>query len=431
MSRLNPQARAQAVLLDVFQGYSLTEALQTELQSSSTHKALIQELCYGTLRWYDRLSFTLQQLMPKPLKEKDLDIEILLLLGLYQLRDMKFPAAVSVMETVNAVTKPWAKGLVNAVLRNYLRQTDALIAAEKNNETAFFSHPQWMLNLWKKAWPEHWQTIAHANNERPQMSLRINLSKISKLDYLALLKQHELLFQDVNDIASAVILEEAKEVEDIPGFSQGLVSIQDLGAQYLMSILPLEENLKILDACSAPGGKLSHLLETAIAPMAITAVEIDELRLVKIKQNLKRLDFKGRVDLHCADILEPETWWDGVYYDRIIADVPCSATGVIRRHPDIKLLRRASDLKSLAETQEQILQTLWSTLAPDGILIYITCSVCPEENEQVIKQFLETTADAECLAIEMPLGLALKYGHQCLPGLYAGDGFYYARLKKR
>lgn len=431
MKGVNLQARAANVLCDVIlEGYSLDDALSHALKKNNAQKGLLQELCYGTLRHYERLVYILDQLLQKPLKKGDGDIEILLLLGLYQLQEMRMPEAVSVAETVNAVQKTWAKGLVNAVLRNFLRAKASLTAEDNMPASALYSHPQWMLDLWQKAFPQHWQTICKANNERPPMALRINLARIEKEAYCRLLTESNLAFHDVPLIASAVILDKAMGVESLPGFNEGLVSVQDCGAQVLISLLELKPELNILDACSAPGGKLLHLLESADPSVKVTAVEIDPNRLLKIKDNLQRLHYKNRAKLITADILEPKAWSQGELYDRIIADVPCSATGVIRRHPDIKLLRQEEDIDEFAVTQYAILETLWLALKTEGILIYITCSICPQENEELIQQFLAYNPDAHCLPIHAQQGLALTYGYQFLPGLYPGDGFYYAKLQK-
>ncbi|MCD6045313.1 MAG: rsmB [Gammaproteobacteria bacterium] len=431
MKAVNLQARAANVLCDVIlEGYSLDDALNHALKKNSAQKGLLQELCYGTLRHYERLVYILDQLLQKPLKKGDGDIEIILLLGLYQLQEMHMPEAVSVAETVNAVQKTWAKGLVNAVLRNFLRAKTTLIAEENMPENALYAHPQWMIDLWQIAFPQHWQAICTANNERPPMALRINLARIEKKAYLALLRENNIAYHDVPTIPSAVILEKAMSVESLPGFNEGKVSVQDSGAQILISLLDLKPDLNILDACSAPGGKLLHLLESADPSVKVTAVEIDPNRLLKIKDNLQRLHYKNRAKLITADILDTKAWSQGELYDRIIADVPCSATGVIRRHPDIKLLRQEEDIDEFAATQYEILETLWLALKTRGILIYITCSICPQENEELVQQFLAYNPDAHCLPINAQQGLALTYGYQFLPGLYPGDGFYYAKLQK-
>lgn len=432
MKAANLQARATAVLIDVLlEGYSLDEALNYALKKNKAQKGLLQELCYGTLRHYERLMYILDQLLNKPFKRDDADIEILLLLGLYQLQEMHMPQAVSVAETVNAVgKKSWAKGVVNAVLRNFLRRQETLAIENNLPETALYLHPQWMIELWRSAFPEHWQSICKANNERPPMALRINLARITKPAYLALLTENNLAFRDIPTISSAVILDKAMNVDALPGFNEGLVSIQDVGAQYLSSLLDLQPELTILDACSAPGGKLLQLLETADASVKVTAVEVDADRMLKIKENLQRLHYKNRVKLITADILNLKAWWDGTLYDRIIADVPCSATGVIRRHPDIKLLRQPEDIRQFAQVQYDILLSLWQCLKPGGLLMYITCSICPQENNHLIQTFLENQSDARALPIVCEQGLSVKPGIQFLPGFYEGDGFYYAKLQK-
>ena len=431
MKTINLQARANNVLCEVIlEGYSLDEALSHAFKKNNAQKGLLQELCYGTLRHYERLVYILDQLLQKPLKKGDGDIEILLLLGLYQLKEMHMPEAVSVAETVNAVHKTWAKGLVNAVLRNFLRTKNTFITEDNMPESALYLHPQWIIDLWKEAFPQYWQAICKANNERPPMTLRINLARIEKEAYCALLNENNITFHNVPTIPSAVILDKAMGVDTLPGFNEGIVSVQDCGAQVLISLLDLKPELNILDACSAPGGKLLHLLENADPSVKVTAVEIDPNRILKIKDNLQRLHYNKRAKLVTADILDTKAWSEGECYDRIIADVPCSATGVIRRHPDIKLLRQERDIEQFAITQYEILETLWLALKPGGILIYITCSICPQENEELIQQFLIYNPDAQCLPIVAQQGLLLQYGYQFLPSLYPGDGFYYAKLQK-
>lgn len=433
MKSLNLQARAIAILQTVLvDGHSLDEALSQALKKNSKENALLQEWCYGTLRYYDRLIYTLEPLLRKPFKKQDSDIEIALLLGLYQLQETRFPPAVSVAETVNALShKPWAKGVVNAVLRHFLRQQDNGTSSQNVPESALYSHPQWMIDLWKKAFPEQWKNMCEANNTRPPMTLRINLSRIEKSAYLDVLTQAQIAFQDIPALSSAVILEKAMNVDHLPGFSEGLVSVQDSGAQYLPALLALQPELAILDTCSAPGGKLLHLLETAPASVKVTAVEIEEKRMQKIEENLRRLGYSKRVKLIHADILKPDTWGDKhTLYDRIIADVPCSAMGVIRRHPDIKRLRQPKDIAQFAAIQSKMLNTLWAYLKPNGLLIYITCSTCPQENDQVIKAFVESEKTARSVPIQLGCGLSTLYGTQLLPGLYEGDGFYYAKLQK-
>ena len=432
MKSLNVQARATKILFSVlYKKNSLDDALSTAFKKESSNKGLIQELCYGTLRHYESLSYLLNQLLKKPFKKDNAELEVLLLLGLYQLRYLHFPPAVSVAETVNAVSQPWAKGLVNAILRNFLRQQETLLKEIDNSPVALYEHPQWMLSLWQKAFPHHWQSICHANNAHPPMTLRIHLAKMQKTDYLAQLTAKEIAFQDIPFLPSAVALQQPLLVEKLPGFHEGSVSVQDCGAQYTPLLLNLEENLSILDACSAPGGKLSHLLEVAPTSIHVTAIEINADRIERIKENLARLHKDKSVQLIQADILKPATWWNDQLFDRIIAHVPCSATGVIRRHPDIKRLRQEEDIAQLAKTQLNILNTLWSCLKVEGLLLYITCSICPEENDDVIGSFLATHIDATCLPLtQIKEGVALQYGHQLLPGLYPGDGFYYSLLKK-
>jgi len=345
---------------------------------------------------------------------------------------MRTPDHAAVSETVAAceqLGKKWAKGLFNAVLREFLRKKEATLDKVDKNLTAKFSHPKWLLEKIKSAWPDHWQEILSANNDRPPLTLRINLAKISRDDYLKQLSGLDIEASEHKISQTAVTLAKPISVFDIPGFSDGIVSVQDAASQLAAELIDLKPGLRILDACAAPGGKAAHILECEAELEELIALDIDERRLGKVKQNFKRIGLHGK--LLCGDAANPPSWWDGQQFDRILLDAPCSATGIIRRHPDIKWLRKESDIKKLALTQMQMLAALWPLLKQGGMLLYSTCSILPTENAELIAHFLDEYSDASEIPINKEWGVALPKGRQLLPGLEDTDGFFYARLQKQ
>ncbi len=436
---MNPRAVSARILDQVcFHGRSLSQALSQALDSlpdkAKKQKPLIQEICYGVLRDYPRLSAIIEGLLKKPFKAKDGDIQSLLLVGLYQLISMRVPDHAAVSETVAAtkdLKKPWARSLANAVLRNFLREKDQRIKQAEQTEEVCWSHPQWLVDEIRTAWPDQWEKILTANNQRPPMTLRVNLSKNSAEAYLAELAASDIPAESSAIVASAVQLTQPVDVDTLPGFTEGRVSVQDAAAQLAAELLQLKSGQRVLDVCAAPGGKTMHILETA--DVDLTAVDIEEGRLEKVKQNLQRLGQTAR--LLVGDAKEPETWWDGQRYDRILLDAPCSATGVIRRHPDIKIHRRATDIIALVELQAQILDAMWLLLKPGGMLLYATCSVLPRENSEQITTFVKKSPDATLVSIpvsnDASWGRVSGAGRQILPGESGMDGFYYACLKKQ
>ncbi len=429
---MNPRAVSAQILSKVcFQGRSLSQALSQALDNlqDKAQNPLIQEICYGVLRDYPRLSAISEGLLKKPFKAKDGDIQSLLLVGLYQLIAMRVPDHAAVSETVAAtkdLKKTWARALVNAVLRNFLREKDQRIKQAEQTEEGCWAHPQWLIDEIRIAWPDQWEAILTVNNERPPMSLRVNLSKNGSEDYLVELAAADIQAQASTIVASAVQLTRPVDVASLPGFAEGRVSVQDSAAQLAASLLQLESGQRVLDVCAAPGGKTGHILEAA--DVDLTAVDIDAERLEKIGQNLQRLGQTAR--LIVGDAKEPDTWWDGKAFDRILLDAPCSATGVIRRHPDIKILRRATDITALVELQAQILNAVWLLLKPGGMLLYATCSVLPRENSEQLAAFTDKCLDATPISIDTDWGRTSGAGRQILPGENGMDGFYYACLKK-
>ena len=386
----------------------------------------LKEYCYGVMRWYFLLNSELEQLLDKPLRKKDRDIHALLLIGCYQIRYMRTPSYAAVTETVNAsriLKKKWAAGLVNGVLRSFERQQQELFDLLEDHEKQAF--PLWLAQRIQAAWPDQQQDIMQASNERPPMTLRVNRQKISRDNFINSLSTHDVLTEVGTITSTAVYLTEAMDVQAITGFSDGLVSVQDEGAQLAAEILACEDGQRVLDACSAPGGKTAHILER-YNNIDMTAVDNSATRLERVKDNLQRLNLQAKMVV--GDMREPGVWHDNTPYDRILLDVPCSATGVVRRNPDIKFLRREDDLAPLQATQAKILHKAWSLLKPGGHLVYATCSILPEENEQIVASFLASQDDASHDPIIADWGLDRSVGRQLLPGKH--DGFYYARLIK-
>ena len=386
------------------------------------NSALVKALSYGLVRHYYALVFYLKPLIKKPLKNKDLDIQLALMLGAYQLLYMRTPDHAAIHETVEAVKnlkKQWATRFVNGVLRQLSRNKPDITTLPI--QTNF---PDWLAKIIKTAWPQHWQTILSASDQTPPMHLRINQQQTTTEDYL-----HQLETHDISATASAlphgITLDKATDVKTLPGFQQGMVSVQDLAAQQVVQLISPQPNQRILDACAAPGGKCCHILEQA-PQCHLTAIDIDPQRCQSIVANLGRLQLKACV--LSGDACKQD-WWDGELYDTILIDAPCSGTGVIRRHPDIKLLRRDSDITQLAELQLNILSHLSRLLKPTGQLVYATCSIMPAENDQVIETFLHQNNTWSAKTLSLPYGFATSHGWQCLPDTGSVDGFYYAVLQ--
>jgi len=395
-------------------GRSLSDALE-RLETGSSLGAAVQDLAYGTLRYLGLLDALLGELLRKPVKPA---LHALLLAALYQLRARPRTSHTTVDQAVRAVSRlePAAKGLANAVLRNYLREADALVA-RCNSDTAHYSYPQWWIDHVRAAWPQHWESVLNAGNLHPPMTLRVNRRRLTAEQYLAKLGERGLAGELVG--AQAILLERPVPIESVPGFGAGEVSIQDAGAQLAAPLLDVRPGMRVLDACAAPGGKAGHILE--LADCALTALDSDPARVPRISDNLARLGFSARVV--CGDCSSPAGWSDGGLFDRILLDAPCTASGVVKRHPDIKWLRRESDIAQLAATQGRMLDALWQQLAPGGKLLYATCSVFPQENAQTIDFFLARSNGARRLP------LAELEGGQLLPDA-RHDGFFYALLEK-
>ena len=427
---MNTRLIAARALSRVLQeGQSLTAVLESALKAveSGKDRAFIQALCYGVCRFYHRLDFILSELLDKPLKDQD--VKALALVGLYQLKYMRVKPHAAVSETVLAARKkPWAKALINALLRGYLREQDSLEQKADNVQYAAVSHPDWLIKQIEQDWPQQAQQILLENNQQPPMALRVNLARISRDQYLQQLSEWGIEAVAVSFCPSAIILDKPAAVDLLPGFAEGLVSVQDTAAQLAAGLLDVQAGHRVLDVCAAPGGKAAHLLECQPHTRELVAVDIDASRMQRVSDNLQRLKLSAR--LVVGDAATPQGWWDGQFFDRILLDAPCSALGVIRRHPDIKLLRRAEDIKPLQALQLNILHAIWPLLAPGGIMLYATCSILKQENEQQIGAFLAEHPDAVELPIDAAWGFVGSHGRQIMTGESAMDGFYYARLGK-
>ncbi len=395
---------------------------------SGQDKAFIQALCYGVCRTYYRLDFILGELLDKPLK--DLTIKALALVGLYQLRYMRVKPHAAVSETVLAARKkPWAKALINALLRGYQREQDSLEWKADNTRYSAVSHPVWLIKQIEQDWPRQAEHIFLENNRQPPMVLRVNLARLNRDQYLQKLSALDIPAVAVDFCSSAIILDKPVAVDLLPGFLEGLVSVQDTAAQLAAGLLDVRAGNRVLDVCAAPGGKAAHILEFQPHLKELVAVDVDEFRMQRVSDNLQRLKLSAK--LVVGDAANPRDWWDGLLFDRILLDAPCSALGVIRRHPDIKLLRRAEDIKPLQALQKNILNAVWPLLAQGGVLLYATCSILKQENEQQIDTFLMKHSDAVEMPIDAAWGFAGSHGRQIMTGESAMDGFYYARFRKQ
>ncbi len=429
---MNCRNIAVQILLRVLKdGQSLTVALESLLSrvEYAKDRAFVQALCYGVCRQYFKLDLIVSRLLSKPLRTKDLDIKVLLLIGLYQLQFMRVKPHAAVSETVAAAKKKsWAKSLINGVLRRYLREQGSLEQLADDNRQARYSHPEWMIGLIKNSWPQAVESILKANDQAAPMVLRVNLRQGSRANYLECLAECGIAAQALKFCDTAIILDQAVAVERLPGFNDGKVSVQDSAAQLAAQLLDVQAGHKVLDMCAAPGGKTAAVLERQSAVKSMLAIDIDELRLGRVRENLARL--KLQAETRIVDASKPGHWSESQAYDRILLDAPCSALGVIRRHPDIKILRRESDIAALQHLQNRILNVAWALLAPGGVLLYATCSVLKQENEWQIESFLKQHNDAVEVRIDAAWGISRPVGRQIVPGMDQMDGFYYAKLCK-
>lgn len=436
---------AHAVSQVIHQGRSLEPVLQDFFSSRDDGQgndnggispAALQALAFGTLRWYPRLACWIDALSSRPADQLQPQVQALLAVGLHQLEFSKHPAHAIVHQAVEAADllgAARAGGLINAILRKFLREQGALRERAQQEPVGRFAHPQWLIDAIRNDWPDDWEQILAANNQPPPMWLRANRRRNTAAGYLALLAAKEMnATAPLEQAPAAVLLAEPVDVRELPGFEDGLVSVQDAGAQLAALLLDAQAGMRVLDACAAPGGKTCHVLERTPDLAELVAVDRSAARLKQLEQNLVRLKLQARIVV--GNAARPDDWWDGKSFQRILLDVPCSATGVIRRHPDIKVLRRPTDAASLAAEQLRLLRSLWPLLEAGGCLLYASCSVLRAENEKVIAAFLDgepAAAERKPLEGAFPGKHPAGPGVQILPGQAAMDGFYYACLEKR
>lgn len=420
----NIQLAASQIIQQVLEdGRNLNQVLDESMRRkavwTSSQRAALQDISYGALRFHGQLRAMLELLLHKPLPDRR--IYYLLLAALYQLQYSKAAQHAIVDHAVRSaqMLNPRVSGLVNAILRNFLRSQASLLEQATQRAEGKFNYPQWWITELQSQFGEHGDSVLEAGNQHPPMTLRVNRRRGTMDEYAARLEQQDLPARRI--APDALQLVRPVTVDKLPGFFDGLVSVQDAGAQYAAGLLDVRDGMRVLDACAAPGGKTAHILESAQVEMV--AVDKDEHRLQRVAQNLQRLDLQAQ--LLTGDAAKPETWWDGRPFQRILADVPCSASGVVRRHPDIKWLRRRADIAGFAEQQLSILDALWRLLEKDGKLLYATCSVFKQENEMVIAAFLSQRADVQRLTVTLPG----SNGGQLLPN-DQHDGFFYALLQK-
>ena len=418
------RGQALSILVRLIQKQqSLHQSLQDPTLSPFT-----KTLCFGFARHYYRLVAIADHMIDK--RPKELSIWIGLLLGILQITVLKLPDYAVVQETVALLPtkQAWAKGFVNAILRRFCREQDSILQKLASNPAYTTMHPPWFVKKIAHEWSGNWQSIIEANNTHPPMSLRVNLSHLSREAYCLRLDEQQIAYQLIPYTSAGLIVEQACAVYDLPGFADGDISVQDGAAQLAAALLELQAGLRVLDACCAPGGKLGHILEIEPNLAVCVGLDVDAQRLQRVQANCARLGLQPT--LHTGDALSPSSWWDGQKFDRILVDAPCSATGIIRRHPDIKLLRHLEDIHNIAKVQNQMLETLWPLLAPGGVLLYATCSIMPDENARIIQSFLARHAEANLDTTPQPWGHSTGNGWQILPGEHDMDGFFYAKIRK-
>ena len=409
----------------VAEGSSLEAAFAAFPSPPDRDLGLLRELCHGSLRWHHRLAHQAKRLLRRPWDPVDPPLASLMRIGLYQLQWMRVPDHAAVAATVGAAEELGnlrAKGFVNAVLRRFLREREKLAANLGGVAEAETSHPAWMLGRLKADWPDDWRRMVEENNRPPPMWLRVNARRTTRAAYLDMLEAQGIAAKPAQAVSSAVLLARPRARDSLPGFADGLVSVQDAGAQMAAPWLAPERGQRVLDACAAPGGKCAHLLESYPGLGEMVALDIKGERLDVAALELRRLGL--RATLICGDATAPREWWDGRLFDRILLDAPCSALGAIRRHPDIKVLRRPVDIAQAAAKQRGLLEALWPLLAQGGRLLYATCTVVHEENRDLIRSFLAATPTARSQGPEF------SPGRQILPGEANMDGFYYACIRK-
>ncbi len=431
----NVRALAAVIVNEVItHKHSLPAVIAERMPVDFAQRPLLYEMCYGTLRWFFRLKSISELLLHKPLPAKKQELFCLLLIGLHQLLNMKVPEYAAVSETVKAAVvlgQPWAKGLINKNMRRFLEEKDELLKEADKTAEGKYDHPKWLIKLIKEAWPQEGEHILMANNLRAPLTLRVNALQNSRDEYRAILQAEGVSSTPLSELDTALNIDEPMPIDAVPGFKQGCASVQDISGQFAAGLLDLQPGQVVLDACSAPGSKTTHIIEMQPKLKRLVAIEKDAARLAMIRQNIERLklphDF---LSLVLADAAHTKEWWNGEHFSRILVDAPCSGLGVIRRHPDIKILRQPNDIESAHQQQVHLLKQLWPLLESKGLLLYSTCSTLPQENEHSIAVFLQQHQDVTVLPLSLPIGIKQKHGWQILPTADGSDGFYYCLLQK-
>jgi len=427
---------AQAINQVIYHGKSLAEIFSNlrMVDTTPAEIALLKHCCFGGVRYFNRLEAAINTLLNHPLPKKHALLQCLLVVGLYQLEYLSLPPYVCVNETVAACSslgKAWATKLTNQILRQWLRRKQTISPHLNQHLPFLYAHPNWLIQLLQHHWPSQWQDILEYNNIPAPLYLRVNRQLITTAAYLKLLDEHNINAAAIFENSTILELKHAVAANKLPGFDQGLCYIQDLSGQLVVGLLELQPGQHVLDSCAAPGSKTTHILETEPNLKTVTACDQSTSRLALLSQNLLRLQhMPEKVKIIHTNVSDVDKWWNGQLYDRILVDAPCSGSGVIRRHPDIKWLRKESDIATLASNQLKLLSQLWPTLAINGLLIYTTCSVLQTENDQVIESFLLQHPNANNLTLHFPIGNKTNFGWQILPQDHNCDGFYYAKLRK-
>lgn len=422
---------AQALADIALRGVSLREAMDQRAPKlrDPRDRALLTALLNDGARWWLRFDAALDRLLDKPLRRKEPDVHALLVLGLVQLEILQlqdYAAVAATVEATRALNRPRLAGLVNAILRRWQRERDTLLAELNTQPQTRYALPPWLTDAIAADWPAHVEAVLADSNREPPLMLRANRRRVSRDNVIEQLRAGGYAADPHPWLVDGIVLPHSSDVTRMPGFSDGWFAVQDGAAQAAADLLDVRDGQRVLDACAAPGGKACHLLERA--NLALTAVEFDASRATRIRQNLERLGLQA--ELRIGDAGDPTMWWDKQSFDRILIDAPCSATGVLRRRPDVRLHRRASDIDTLVAQQQRILAGLWPLLASGGRLVYVTCSLLRAENEAVIAHFLNDRDDARVVPVQLQAGQPAMIGWQILPGDGDLDGMYYAVLER-